>query len=435
MKRILSFLLTLTAFCPAAVSRTTLGECREMARQNHPAIKMYGLISATRDYSVSNASLQWVPSIQLGVLGGLYNNPPSLSDLFSNSKDPEVGRKIVDEFLRGEMNLSDLPQHSYRGTVSLSQSIYDGGASRTAKRIADAQARLQAAETDVTIGQVIERVDDIYFSILLLEKRILQIDSKTAVLTEARDRAVSRRDAGASRQDEADEMDAACIEAGQQKADLESSLKSFRVALSLLTGNDLMSEELVMPTPPARPQAVPQNLLLDRQKEFLALEKEKLNVAVRPRLDLVADAYYGYPNKNIFKDFSSRSPGINAFLGIRFAWNVSAFYTRKNDLSIISNSLERIDVRKEILKLDTRLKNDAVNAEVERLGRCIEQDKELVSIRERLRKSAELSYSQGEISVDRMLSRIDEEYQARLNAQVHEIESLRESYKLKEEQE
>lgn len=62
-----------------------------------------------------------------------------------------------------------------------------------------------------------------------------------------------------------------------------------------------------------------------------------------------------------------------------------------------------------------------------------EQDKELVAIRERLRKSAELSYSQGEITVDIMLSKIDEEYQARMNAQIHEIESLRELYRLKEE--
>lgn len=433
MKRIFTFFLFFAAFCPTVNASITLDECKEMARQNHPSIKMYGLINATRDYSISNASLQWVPAIQLGALGGMYNNPPKLSDLFSNCNYPGIGQYIIDEILRGQMNLSDMPYYSYKASVSLNQSIYDGGASRTAKRIAEAQARTQSAETDVTIGQVLERVDEIYFSILLLEKRILQIDSKMEVLAAVRDRAVSLRDAGASRRDDADEMDAACIEAGQQKASLESSLKSFRVALSLLTGRDLMSEDLLMPLPPVRAQAVTQALLLDRQIESLALEKEKLDVAVRPRLDLVADAYYGYPNRNIYRDFVFRTPGINAFVGIRFVWNVSAFFTRKNDLAIISNSLEKLNVQKDILKLDTRLNNEAVYTEEERLRKCLEQDNELVAIRERLRKSAELSYSQGEISVDRMLSRVDEEYQARLNAQIHEIESLRESYKLKEE--
>lgn len=433
MKRILLLFMLFTPFCPVVKAGITLDECKEMARQNHPTIKMYGLINATRDYSISNASLQRVPSIQLGTIGGMYNNPPKLSDLFSNSKYPEIGRFIVDEILHGQMNLSDMPVYSYKAAVSLNQSIYDGGASRTAKKIAEAQALVQSAETDVTIYQVLERVDEIYFSILLLEKRILQIDSKMVVLQAVRGRAVSLRDAGASRQDDADEMDAACIEAGQQKAGLESSLKSFRIALSLLTGRDLMSEELLMPLPPDRAQIIPQTLLLDRQMEFLMLEKEKLNVAVRPRLDLIADAYYGFPNRNIYKDFTSRTPGINAFVGIRLGWNVSAFFTRKNDLAIISNSLEKLNVQKDILKLDTRLNNSAVHTEKERLRKCLEQDYDLITIRERLRKSAELSYSQGEISVDRMLSRIDEEYQARLNAQIHEIESLRESYKLKEE--
>ena len=433
MKRLITFFLVLAVFCTEVNAGITLDECKEMARQNHPSIKMYGLISATRDCSVSNASLQWVPAIQLGAIGGMYNNPPKLSDLFSNSRYPEISQFFLDEVMRGQMNLSDMPNYSYKASVSLNQSIYDGGASRTAKKIAEAQALVQSAETDVTIGQVLERVDEIYFSILLLEKRILQIDSKMEVLQAVRDRAASLWDAGASRQDDADEMEAACIEARQQKADLESSLKSFRVALSLLAGRDLMSEELLMPSTPDRAQIVPQTLLLDRQMEFLALEREKLNVAVRPRLSLTADAYYGYPNRNIYRDFTSRTPWINAFVGICLTWNVSALYTRKNDLAIISNSLEKLNVQKDILKLDTRMNNDAVYIEMERLDKCLEQDNDLIAIRERLRKSAELSYSQGEITVDRMLSRIDEEYQARLNAQIHEIESLLELYKLKEE--
>lgn len=427
MKRLLAFFLTVVVVCFQANAQVTLDGCREMARKNHPAIRMYGLISATRDYSISNVSRQWIPSIQLGALGGVYNNPPKISDIFSNVDRPEV------EMLFTQLNLSDMPEYTYKASATLSQSIYDGGVSKAAKRIAKAQAEVQIAETDVTLSQVCDRVDEIYFSILLLEKRIMQIDSKQEVLTAARDRAAALRDAGTFRWDETDEMDAACIEAGQQKTGLESSLKSFRVALSLLTGKNLMSEELLTPSPIVSPQAVFQTLLLDRQAALLALEKDKLDVALRPRLDLVADAYFGYPNRNMFGDFISRNPGINAFVGLRFIWNLDAFRTRKNDISIISNSLEKINVQQDILKLDTRLWNDAVNAEMERLRKCIERDNELISIRERLRKSAELSYSQGEIHTDKLLSRIDEEYQARLNAQIHEIESLRESYKLKEE--
>ena len=433
MKRLILIFLVLAGACPMANSRISLDECRELARQNSPSIKMYALINATKDYSVSNASLQWVPSIQIGALGGLINNPPQISDLFSNSKHPAISKFIVDEIMRGQMNLKDMPYYSYKVSASLSQSIYDGGASKVGKKVAQAEAQLETADQDVTLAQVCDRVDEIYFSILLLEKRILQIDSKMQVVEAAKDKLTSLSDMGVSRQDEAYEMEAVRIESEQQKAGLESSLKSFRVALSLLTGEDLMTEELLMPSAPLQPQTVPQALLLDRRMSLLELEKAKLDVAVRPRLDLVADAYYGFPNRNIYKDFAFHIPGLNAFVGFRFIWNVSAFYTRKNDLAIITKSMDKINVQKEILRLDTRLSNNAVNTEIERLNKCLEHDNDLVDIRERLRKSAELSFSEGEIDTDKLLSKIDEEYQARLNAQIHEIEMLRELFKLKED--
>ena len=270
MKRLLLIFLMIAAACPGTNARITLDECRELARQNHPSIRMYSLISATRDYTVANASLQWVPSIRIGALGGIYNNSPKLSDLFSNSESPEVSQ-FIEEIMREQLRLSDMPYYSYKVSASVSQSIYDGGASKTAKKIARAQAGVESAETDVTLDQVRERVDEIYFSILLLEKRMLQIDSKMKVLDAARRRTASARDAGAFRADEADEMDAACIEAGQQKAGLERSRKSFLIALSLLTGKDLMSEELLMPPPPSQIQAVSQAVLLDRRLALFLL--------------------------------------------------------------------------------------------------------------------------------------------------------------------
>lgn len=433
MKRLILFFLLVGAFNLSANGQVTLEECRQMARENHPAIRMYGLINATKDYSISNASRQWIPSIQFGALAGLDNNPQSISDLFSNTTHPRISQFFVDEILKGYMNISDMPSYSYKAYASLSQNIYDGGNSKTSKKIAQAQADVQTAETDVTLSQVCDRVDEIYFSIILLEKRILQIDSKLEVLHAVRDRMANMNEVGVSSQDETDEMAAACIEASQQKEDLECSLKSFRVALSLLVGKDLMSEELKTPSAFVQPQTDHSAVLLDRQADYLSLQKDKLDVALRPRLDLVADAYYGYPNRNIYKNFVSRDPGINAFVGLRLNWNLNALYTRKNDLAIISNSLEEINVKRDILKLDTHLRNNTVNSEVERLHKCIVQDNELITIRERLRKSAELAYSNGEIIPDKLLSRIDDEYQARLNAEIHEIECLRETYKLKEE--
>lgn len=433
MKRLFTILLFACAFSPMADAQVTLDECRDMARRNHPAIRMYGIIGATEECSLSNASRQWLPSVRIGALGGIYNNVVSVEDMFSRSENPTISNYVVNEVLYGMMNVQEPSPYTYKIQAELSQRIYDGGASGIARQIARAESQVQSAETDVTLQQVCSRVDEIYFSILLLEKRILQADSRIVLLSEIRERTEHLFQAGAVRQDEPDEIAAACIEAQQQKTDLESAVKSFRLALSLLAGKDLTDCELLMPSDSPSPQTVPELLLLDRRMELLALEKNRLDVAARPHLDLVADAYYGYPNRNFFRDLVSHDPGLNAFLGLSLSWSPTALYTRKNDKALISNSIERTGVQKDIMKMDIRLQNVESDAEIERLDKCIGRDNELIAIRERLRKSAELSYSQGDISADRFLSRIDDEYQARLNADIHEIERLREMYRLKEE--
>ena len=433
MKRSLAIFLIYGFLSLPANAEVTMDECREMARKNHPAIRTYGLIEATRECSLSNASRLWLPSIQIGGLAGGYNNPISIDDLFASIQGTPTGKLFLNTVIHGMLNVVNPSPHTYKASAALNQHILDGGAATSAKKIAEAEAQVHRAETDVTLQQVCNRVDEIYFSILLLEKRIMQLESKQEVLYTAKDRVASLLESGSARSDELDEMDAACIETEQKKVDMESSLKYFRLALSLLTGKDLMTDELIIPPALPQPQATPQILLLDNRMNLLALERDKLNVAVRPHLDLVADAYYGYPNRNIFADLVSYSPGANFFVGLRLSWNLSAFYTRKNNLTIISNSMKRIDVQKDILKLDIRLRNNAVDTEMERLQKCLERDDELISIRKRLRESAELSYSQGVIDASQLISRIDDEFQARLNAEIHGIESLRESYKRTEE--
>lgn len=428
MKRFLTVLVLILGTSTLTYSQISIEDCREMARNNHPAIRMYGLVGATRECSFSNASRQWIPAVRLGGMAGVYNNVSSFNDLFAESDELArwVGDKIIDR-----LNIVDPSPFTYKVEAQLSQKIYDGGMSRASKNLADAKAQVQMAEADVTLDQVCDRVDEVYYSILLLEQRQMQAESKTKVLLSARNRVLSLYDAGTARQGELDEVDAAYIEAEQQKAALESSLKSFRMALSLLVGKDVSSEKLLRPTVPLMPHLSPQMLLLDNQFKLLSLEREKLNVACRPRLDLVADAYYGYPNRNIFMDQVSLSPRVNAFVGVRLSWDLAAFYTRKNDLGILKNSLEEINIQKDIVSRNIDIQNSSIYVEIDRLQQCLEKDNELVRLRERLRKSAELSYSQGDINANDLISRIDDEYQARLNAEIHEIETLQQSNKLR----
>lgn len=429
MKRISSIILLFASiqFCAAQV---TLEECRQKAVQNHPSIQMYDLIDATRDFSISNASRQWLPQIRIGTLAGVVNNVPSLDDFLDGVNDSDLKQSIKDSFT--DMGLKDPSNYVYKVEAELNQIIYDGGSTKTARQKAQTRAELQKAETDVTCDQIQSKVDEVFFSILLLEKRIMGVNSKIKVLEAARNNTLDAFNNGSARQSELDELDAAKIEAEQQLIELESNADSFRKVLSLLTGEDMSTDELLVPSLPEQVRVDPRTSMLDKQQELLSVEKQELDVMLRPTLSFFADTYYGYPNLNIIQDLLSENPKFNAYVGLKLSWNLSAFYTRKNDLGILSASRDRINVQKNILVRDIQLQNTSVNSELQRLGKSIQKDKELVILRERIRKNAELSYSQGTIKASDLISVVNDEYQAALNAEIHEIEILHESSKLRQ---
>ena len=430
IKRFFCTLLTVALFSsPTLRSQVTLDECREMARANHPAIRMYSIVEATKECSLSNASKQWLPTVRLGALAGVYNNPASVEDLFSSSN--KYIRKASDWIFHDIMNIKDPSAFTYKIEGEFAQTIYDGGISRTTKEIAEAKAQVGSAETDVTLEQVCDRVDEVYFSILLLEQRALQTESKLKVLQSVRDRAALLLTTGGAKEAELDEIDAACIESRRMATDIEASLKSFRTALSLLVGKDVSEEELTLPAYSEEPRAEGELLLLKKRADLLALEKEKIDISVRPRLDLVSEVYYGFPNRNFFKDQTSHSPKLNAFVGLRLSWDISNLYTRKNNLALISNSLEELDVKMEMLKWNMNLNNSSTLVELDRLKQNLDTDKELARLREKIRKDAELAYSQGEINATDLVSRIEDEYQAHIDAKIREIEFLQESRRLR----
>jgi len=430
MKRlsIIAFLILSAEICCAQV---TLDYCREKAAENHPSIKLYGVIDATKDFSVSNAALQWLPSIRVGALAGVANNVPTIEDVFSGNADPAASA-MISSLISG-MGLQDPSKYIYKAEAELSQNIYDGGASKTAKEKALSASLLQKAEADVTQDQIRSKVDEVYFSILLLQRRILGVNSKIDVLESARTDTSRYLEAGTVRQGDLDAIDAAIIEAEQQLITLESTVESYRTVLTLLTGEDMSDKELIVPSAPAQVRVEPMTLLFDKQLDMLSIEKKQLDVMCRPQLSLVADAYYGYPNRNVLQDLTGTDPRFNAFVGLSLSWNLTSLYTRKNNLGIISASRTQINIKKEILTKDIQLQNVSINSEILRLEKCIEKDKALLDLRSRLRQSAELSYSQGTINANELVRVVDEEYQASLNSEIHQIESLKETFRLRQE--
>lgn len=105
--RLFSIMAALSTVCCAAQG-LTLDDCRRLARDNYPSIKQYGLIAATKDYDMSNASKGWLPKIS--VQAGAYG----VTDILDQ------------ESMIGKMGVN-MDNYVVSGNVTVRQTVYDGG--------------------------------------------------------------------------------------------------------------------------------------------------------------------------------------------------------------------------------------------------------------------------------------------------------------------
>lgn len=414
---ILSFIL---AFISSAEASVTLQECRDKARENYPLVRKYDLIHATKEYNVRNASLSWMARLELGGGGAWLNNVTDAEDL--GDILGKVGSMID---LSGKRE----QPWQYQVNASVTQNIWDGGASALGKKTAEAVAAKDEAELEVSLYGLQKQVDEVFFSILLLEERLKQAEGRVSVLESNLAKMKSIYDEGGISTMDIKSMEAEVKSARQQIKLIESNIRSSRLSLSLLTSMDLGKEQLVTPADPDVIPSRPEYAFIESSRALLELQLKKLDVDLSPKIGFVADAYYGYPGRNIFKGLTDHNPSFNAMLGIRLKFDLSPLYTRKNDKELINRQMHELDIRKDVLDFKTKLSNTGATQEILFLRQTLEDDADIFQLRTDVRKAAEERLDSGVIDASDLLQKINEESDASLQKSIHQIELLQALYR------
>ena len=420
MKRYFLFLTLLWG--SVSLYAQTLELCRSMAREHYPAIKQYDLINKAEEYNVSNAARAWIPQI---VLSGQATY---------QSATPTYPEKLNAMLAASGLEMAGMRNDQYKIALDINQNIWDGGVSKAGKMVAEAEAAEQRSKTDVTLFDLQTRVDNIYFGILLLEQKQAQTEAMIALLESNLSRMRSQYKNGVARQADVDVIEAELLSARQALTQVEASLGSYRQVLELFIGEQLTDAKLPMPAMVEvsdRTVNRPELALFDAQTSLLDAQKKTINTAVTPRFSLFAQGYYGYPGMDMFKSMTSSDWTLNGLVGVRMQWNISGFYTHKNNLEKIANAQENIAVQRDIFLFNTELKTTQEDAEIARLKKVIADDARIVELRKNVRLAAESQLENNVIDATDLLRKITDETTAKLNQSTHEIELLQAVYRLK----
>lgn len=387
----------------------TLDNCLEMAKQNYPLIKQYTLIEKTKEYSIANAQKAYLPQFNVAGQATYQSAATQIPISLANVDIPTMSKD----------------QYKLFGEVS--QSITDLFTVKDQKEYINANSEIEVQKTEVELYKLRERINNLYFGILLIDAQIKQTELLKMDIQSGIEKTNVAIANGVALKSTADNLKAELLKADQRTIELKATRKGYADMLALFINNPI--DENTMLEKPHRQMLTntinrPELKLFDLQKKSFDAEEKLLTAKNLPRLSAFFQGGLGRPGLNMLdNDFQGYYIG-----GLRLSWNITNFYTYKNEKKIIANSQSMVDIQRETFLFNTNLTLKQQNADITKIQELIETDKSIVTLRESVKNTTQNQLTYGTATTNDYLIAVNAEDQAKQNLILHEIQLLMTEY-------
>lgn len=419
MKRVLkNVFVPLAAICAgyAAHAQTTLDECIVWAYDNYPQIKEMSLIEMTKGIDLKNAAYAWLPHLNIS---GKATWQSEVVEMPMDIPGMDI----------------NIPHDQYGLTAEFTQQIWDGGTSRSQKELAEAGAEVKKTQLETNLWSIRSRVQNVFLGIILIDKQLELNRLLRESLERSSEEVKSRMAAGVALPSDLDQVSVNILSCLQQRASLDADRKSYVKILGLLTGRDMTDVELAVPQDAvnyvddgARDfETRPEMAFYAAQLKQNDFQRRQLNTLISPKLNLSLQGGYGRPGMNMLSgDFSGYFVA-----GLKLQWNIGALYTRGLDKRRVNADAQKIDLTRKSFILNSSVEAEQKNNAILKARDVLEKDSEIIGLRQRIRASGENQYREGTIKMNDYLSMLDEEYKAKANESMHEVQLMMAVYDMK----
>ena len=413
-------LLSVLAVLFPAVRAQSLEECRQAAEHNYPIIRQYDLIARTTELTVRNIQKAWFPQISVTAQGSYQNKvtawPENLQGMFA-----QMG-----------IQLQGLSRDQYKVGIDVRQTLFDGGAIGSRREIARGEGAVQAAQTEVDLYKIGQRVNEMYFGLLLLDEQLRLNADVNALLRSNEQQLAAMLKSGTASAGDFENVKAERLSAEQQQTELLSQRQTLQRLLSLFCGIPVDSiRRPAVPNLPSGENKRPELRLFDRRLQLTDAQEKAVDAQLLPQFGLFAQGYYGNPGLNLFEDMMKRRWSWNGIAGLKLTWNLSALYTHRNEKSKLRVQRELIENARQQFLFNNRLDETQQSENVRRFRAIAQRDGEIIALRTAVRKAAESKLAHGIIDVNGLLREINKENAAKTQQAIHEIDMLKAMYDLK----
>lgn len=381
----------------------TIDECYQLANNNYPMLKQLALIEKSKEYSIANASKAYLPQLTFNGQGTYQSE--------------------VTELKAPGLNVTPLSKDQYRITGEVYQTLTDYGTIKQQKELVKANAEVDKQKTETELYKLKDRINQLYFGILLLDlqleqNELLKLDIKSAL--EKINAAIAN---GTAYKSNGAELEAELLKAKQRTTELRAVKKAYSNMLGTFIGQPL-NDQTLLQTPAAKVLggAVnrPELKVYDAQLKSFNIQKNLINNRNIPKLGVFFQGGYGRPGLNLlnndFRTFYTT--------GVRLNWNFSGLYTAKKEKKLLDIHKENVSVQKETFLFNTHLTLSQQSTEIAKYQELINDDKLIIQLREQIKTSAKAQLENGIITTKDFITYINDEDQAKQNLLLHKVQLL-----------
>lgn len=411
----ISFLLLISANNLFPQAKLSLEDCYSKASNNYPLIKQQNYIEKSKELTVSNIWKGYFPQVTVNGQATYQSDVTSIPITLPG------------------MNIDPLTKDQYKITADVAQTIYDGGIMAAQSNITQLTAEADKQKIEIEFHKIKERINQIYFGILLIDKQLTQTNLIKSDLESVIEKLTAALKYGTTIKSNVDLLNAELLKTEQRNIELKTSKQSFADMLGLLINqsindNTVLSEETELmelnDSENLRPELSFYSLQQETQNYLNNLSTSK----ILPKASLFFQGGYGKPALNFLKnDFE-----WYYIAGARFTWTLSNLYSFGNERQINELNKKSIDAQKESFLLNTKMNLKQYENEINKLNELINLDKKLIEIRVDIKTTAKAQLENGIITASDFIRELNAEDLAKQNLLIHKIQlaMARQNYKL-----
>ncbi|MBC7844975.1 MAG: TolC family protein [Flavobacterium sp.] len=400
MNRILITSFLLLVFYSNAQQSLTLEDCYALSNKNYPIAKQIDLLKQKSDLEVDALQTAKLPKIDLNAQGTYQNQVTTIPNPL----------------------LEPLNKDQYRATLDVNQLIYNGGLIDANTKLKAAQTKTQQQQVEVNLYLLKTRINQLFFSILLLQERkeilIFKQDQLVSKIKEVN----AGIKFGAILPASEKVLEAENLKIKQQLSEIQFDKKRLFENLSSLTFTTIPETAIlqrpILITEETTTNNRPELKYFDFQNQQIEASKTVISKNNLPKINAFGIAGYGNPGLNMIDN--SFQPIL--LVGLKANWNVFDWNKSKSEKDALTVSRNIVASEKETFLLNNSLQLQEMSNEIQKSEAIIKDDAEIISLREYVEKSANAQLKNGVITTSEYLVEFTNLYEAKTNQKIHEIQ-------------